>query len=335
MKINISILSTDFSPDKGGIQNWMFYLCKLLKINFNNVNTYSYKKDSFYKYFKTIKSDIFFLSTWKQAFFIFPILLITSKKIFIFIHGSELLNINSFYKYIFSYLLIRKNTYFIANSDAIGVLFFKTTGRSVNFIQHPFGDYSNTWVSRINNTKSEINFFTVCRLDKRKNIKNTIVALQNLMINKGLKFNYTIAGFGDEYPQLEQLIESNNLQDNIRLYGAISDEEKEVFFKNNDYFLMPSIFDKEDGDIEGFGIVFIEACYYGLPSLCGDTGGMVEAVIHNKTGFHCDGSIDDIMNKIEKMIKFNFNKVVLQEHAKRFDYKNQRKLIKFIKDCEN
>ena len=242
MRKNISILSTDFSKDNGGIQNWMYYTKKLLNDSLGGVNSYSYKQDSFYKYLKSLMSDVFFLSTWKQVIFILPSCLTGTKKIFVFVHGSELLNINSILKYVFVFLLNRRNTYFIANSNAIGELFLKVTDRNIDFVQYPFACYSKLLNFETNDTHSTIGFFSICRLDKRKNIGNTILALKKIMNNKGLKFNYTIAGSGSEHESLERLIKCNNLQDNIRLVGRVSDKEKNTLFMNNDYFLMPAIF---------------------------------------------------------------------------------------------
>jgi phosphatidylinositol alpha-1,6-mannosyltransferase len=44
------------------------------------------------------------------------------------------------------------------------------------------------------------------------------------------------------------------------------------------------------GDIEGFGMVFLEAGQYGLPVIAGNSGGQAEAVINDKTGLVVDSS---------------------------------------------
>ena len=45
--------------------------------------------------------------------------------------------------------------------------------------------------------------------------------------------------------------------------------------------------------VEGFGISYGEAAWYGVPSLAGGDGGAADAVIDNKTGLICDGGSDD------------------------------------------
>jgi len=46
----------------------------------------------------------------------------------------------------------------------------------------------------------------------------------------------------------------------------------------------------DDGDIEGFGIVFLEAAATGLPVIGGDSGGVPEAVERDETGLLVDGT---------------------------------------------
>ena len=46
-------------------------------------------------------------------------------------------------------------------------------------------------------------------------------------------------------------------------------------------------------DVEGFGIAFIEAAWFGLPAVAGIAGGAAEAVIDNKTGLTCRGDDDE------------------------------------------
>ena len=45
---------------------------------------------------------------------------------------------------------------------------------------------------------------------------------------------------------------------------------------------MPSIIHEKS--VEGFGISFIEAAQYGIPSIGGKDGGASDAIIHEKTG---------------------------------------------------
>jgi len=147
-----------------------------------------------------------------------------------------------------------------------------------------------------------------------------------------MRFQYVIAGKGPERSRLETVIERLGLTKEVSFGGAVSEEEKSELYKESDFFLLPSVFDEEDGSIEGYGIVFIEAYAYGLPVLSGNTGGMVEAVVDGVTGYHCDGSIEDIADKIKKITEAPFDVSAIQSHAQKHDLRRQECFISFLNE---
>jgi phosphatidyl-myo-inositol dimannoside synthase len=62
---------------------------------------------------------------------------------------------------------------------------------------------------------------------------------------------------------------------------------KPAYYDAADIFVMPVR--REGASVEGFGIVYMEAAYYGLPSLAGQEGGAVDAVLDEQTGLIVDG----------------------------------------------
>ena len=67
---------------------------------------------------------------------------------------------------------------------------------------------------------------------------------------------------------------------------------------------MPSIIHKNS--VEGFGIAFVEAAQYGIPSIGGKDGGASDAIIHQKTGLICDGNnLEEIYSSIDNLLKEN------------------------------
>ena len=79
---------------------------------------------------------------------------------------------------------------------------------------------------------------------------------------------------------------------------------------------MPSIIHKTS--VEGFGIAYVEAAQYGIPSIGGKDGGAADAIMHEKTGLICDGNnLDDIYSSIKKTLQ---NKKYLEfgKNAKEF-----------------
>ena len=64
-----------------------------------------------------------------------------------------------------------------------------------------------------------------------------------------------------------------NLEKNIRFHGRMdkyTDIEKSL--KKSDIYLMPTF--QDNNSIEGFGLSYIEAAKYGVPSIAGNTGGL-------------------------------------------------------------
>ena len=111
---------------------------------------------------------------------------------------------------------------------------------------------------------------TVSRLEKRKNHEKIIMSLRNL---KQLYPNiiYTCIGYGEEEENLKKLVKELNLENQVLFLKNISQELKNALLAKSNLFVMPSIIYKKS--VEGFGIAYIEAAQYGLPSIGGKDGG--------------------------------------------------------------
>ncbi|MDZ7730946.1 MAG: glycosyltransferase family 4 protein [Natrialbaceae archaeon] len=115
--------------------------------------------------------------------------------------------------------------------------------------------------------------FTISRLVKRKNVETIIDAWQLLPQYIRQKHGLIIAGEGDQRPLLE--IKSSN-DDTIQVLGRVSNEMKEMLLRDAAVFSLVPV---QDGfDVEGFGIVYLEAQASGTPVVGSSTGGVPEAV---------------------------------------------------------
>ena len=114
---------------------------------------------------------------------------------------------------------------------------------------------------------------------------------------------YLIIG-GDEGQKdyLEDLISNLGLRNNIEFVGIVSDEDIVKYFKISDLYVhTPRLVNL---NFEGFGIVYLEAGACKKPIVAMDTGGIRDAVIHNKTGLIVkDGDIDGIASSVLKIFK--------------------------------
>jgi phosphatidyl-myo-inositol dimannoside synthase len=94
---------------------------------------------------------------------------------------------------------------------------------------------------------------------------------------------YVIAGDGPEREPIRKIIESRNLGERALLLGRVSDSYRNLLFNAADLFIMPNT--RVENDIEGFGIVAIEAGSCGLPVVASDLQGIRDAVIQGETGY--------------------------------------------------
>ena len=159
---------------------------------------------------------------------------------------------------------------------------------------------------------------TVSRFDKRKNHEKTIMALRNLkQIYPDIV--YICIGYGDELENIKNLVKELNLSSQVMFFKDITEELRNALIAKSNIFVMPSIIHKTS--VEGFGIVYVEAAQYGIPSLGGKDGGASDAIQHDKTGLICDGNnLDDIYSSLNSMIE-NKKYYTLGKNAKEFSNK--------------
>ena len=161
---------------------------------------------------------------------------------------------------------------------------------------------------------------TVSRFDKRKNHEKVVMALRNLkQIYPDIV--YICVGYGDEEENIKKLVKELNLEEQVMFFKDISNDLKNALLSKSDIFVMPSIIHKTS--VEGFGIAYVEAAQYGIPSLGGKDGGASDAINHDKTGLICDGNnLDDIYSSLNSMIE-NKKYHVLGKNAKEYVIKFQ------------
>jgi len=136
----------------------------------------------------------------------------------------------------------------------------------------------------------DVMLLSVGRLQRRKGHDVAIRAIASLR-EELPNVRYVIAGDGEERARLERLAIDEGVQDRVFFAGTIADDDLPAYYAACDVFLLPNRVD--DGDIEGFGIVFLEAAASGKPAIGGDSGGVPEAVERDVTGLLVDGASVD------------------------------------------
>lgn len=122
------------------------------------------------------------------------------------------------------------------------------------------------------------------------------------------KYIYIIAWFWKYRSVYENIIKKYSV-DNVYLVWKIPKQDIANFMHISDMFIMPNI--KVPWDMEGFGIVVIEAWYYGLPVIWTKIEWIQDAIIDGKTGIFIED--DENRNEIFKNIIENFDEKIFQK----------------------
>jgi phosphatidylinositol alpha-1,6-mannosyltransferase len=128
---------------------------------------------------------------------------------------------------------------------------------------------------------------SVGRLVERKGHDMVIAALPQL-IKSFPNVVYLIVGEGPYWPELEAISSARGVRDRVTFAGRISDDDLPEVYALSDVFVMPSRERIESGDVEGFGLVYLEANACAKPVVGGRSGGVPDAVIDGVTGLLVD-----------------------------------------------
>ena len=318
------IVTQNFPPKIGGIQTVMFSLARDLSLRGHEVHVFpdhwflgidSFKVSNiispkiFRQYIKKLllsmkghKESIIICDTWKSVNAVPK----RFKNIILFAHGQEYLKIKNKNKILSNLLRTKiliasskytldliKNNWDISQIDA-NVVYPTYHIKKLSFKKNPLNKITK--------------FISICRIEKRKGLLQSLIALKKI---ESLGYNYfwNIIGEGPQLNELKQKCFELNLNSRVMFHGNIkSNDLKNNFLQKSDVFLMPTFQDKYS--IEGFGLTYIEAARFGIPSIAGIFGGAPEAVINNKTGWCVDP------NNTEQLVKV-FERALVNKKERR------------------
>jgi phosphatidylinositol alpha-1,6-mannosyltransferase len=126
---------------------------------------------------------------------------------------------------------------------------------------------------------------TVTRLYPYKGVDRMLEALPGI-IRAIPGTRYLVAGTGPDQPRLEALSARLGLQDYVSFLGPVPLAKIVELYNAADLFVMLSR--EALPDVEGFGLVFLEAAACGLPSVGGRSGGIPDAIEEGKSGWLVD-----------------------------------------------
>jgi glycosyltransferase involved in cell wall biosynthesis len=227
--------------------------------------------------------------------------ILTRRKVTVTVHGLDITYRNKFYQAIVPYCLSKLDKV-ICISSATKVECIKRGIPADKCTIIPWGVYPDEFkikatrealekIAGINLSNKKV-LITVGRLVKRKGVAWFV---ENVMPNLDDKYVFLVAGDGPEREIIQASINNLRLQKRVKMLGKVSDIDKKILYNTADVFLMPNIM--VDGDIEGFGIVAIEASSAGLPVLASSVEGIKDAVLQKKTGLlYQPSNSSDLLN---------------------------------------
>tara|TARA_B110000116_G_scaffold252423_1_gene248296 strand:+ start:1626 stop:2741 length:1116 start_codon:yes stop_codon:yes gene_type:complete len=216
-------------------------------------------------------------------------------------HGNELLFNNKKRKNRID-KIFNKTTSVVANSIFTKNLVKKIISSEVDlsFIYPGAEDLNNIKNNEIYNILEGPVILTLARLEKRKGHREIINSIQRL-VPEFLNIQYIIAGSGPELHNLKKIVKEKNLEKNILFVGKVNNGQKKFLFEKAQLMIMPTRDETQNRSIEGFGIAYIEAAFFSIPSIASDIGGTPEAIIHNSTGKIIQ-NIDDLFLTIRELL---------------------------------
>lgn len=94
--------------------------------------------------------------------------------------------------------------------------------------------------------------------------------------------HYLLAGDGPVTDEIRAAVARHGLEDRVHLLGQVPEETLGRLYRGADLFVMPNI--PVPGDIEGFGVVMLEAGLCGLPTLAAELEGIADVVREGENG---------------------------------------------------
>ena len=137
-------------------------------------------------------------------------------------------------------------------------------------------------IEQLRLSEGSLIILTVGRLVERKGVAWFIDSVLPGLVKRYPELVYLVVGEGQERPNIEAAIARHKLGQHLKLLGKVDNDLYEATYNGADIFVMPNI--NVPGDMEGFGLVLLEASLCALPVVAADTEGIKDAVQNGKNG---------------------------------------------------
>jgi phosphatidyl-myo-inositol dimannoside synthase len=141
---------------------------------------------------------------------------------------------------------------------------------------------------------------SVGRLEPRKGFDKVIAVLPQL-VRRFPDLKFALAGDGPDRARLSTMARDKGVAGRVAFLGQVDDAMPTALLSSADLFVMPTR--RAGQSVEGYGIVYAEAAWYGVPSVAGAEGGGAEAVVDGETGCVVAGDDEQaVLRGIEQLL---------------------------------
>jgi phosphatidylinositol alpha-1,6-mannosyltransferase len=208
---------------------------------------------------------------------------LAKRPVFVTVHGLDMTYESRLYQWYFrrfvrgsAYVAISKSTREIAVEHGLSPVEVVPVGVPDRFFA--LVRDANADAELVEKRDGRVVLLTVGRLVKRKGvawfIRNVLPRLEKVL--------YVVVGEGEDREDIERAIAETNAAPDVLLLGKVSEERLTNLLRSSDIFVMPNIV--VPGDVEGFGIVALEAAASGLCVVAPRLQGIKDAILDGENG---------------------------------------------------
>lgn len=157
---------------------------------------------------------------------------------------------------------------------------------------------------------------TVGRLVKRKGVEHFIRNILPLVLAERSQVVYWVVGDGPERENIKRTVERADLDSHVYMWGQVSKQTLAAIYERADVVVMPNI--AVAGDMEGFGLVALEANLAGVPVVASELEGIQDAITNGQNGVLISSNdIQGFARHVVEMLENEKERLAFAKTAKR------------------
>ena len=123
---------------------------------------------------------------------------------------------------------------------------------------------------------------TVGRLVPRKGVAAFVRRVLPTLSGKIPSLHYLVVGDGPDQQAIKEAVREQGLESRVHMFGRVGEEDLAFIYRAADVFVAPNV--PYPGDMEGFGLVVLEAAAMALPVVASDLEGLKDAIVPGQNG---------------------------------------------------